>query len=215
MKRITDIIKSAEKNSLVNYDLQRDHSLSQSYPEGETAYFKKRIFELKQQIAKDTLIGQNWTEGYCSKDILTNDWIEKHTQIALKYMNETEVFKQLETFMYQYFQLLSYEKLLKDISEERNITTMYAFYYCMRHRVHPSERSDFEKAKGKAIKNIVVKHGLKSEKNFELAYNRFTDKKPSEILTPRRTPILTESLKLCKDDPDVLKEAEEFLKQAK
>lgn len=116
--KITGIIKDAEKQSWVNYDLQKDHSLSQAYPEGEQAYFKQRIFELKKQIAESTMIGQHWIENYCSNYILISDWINKHTQIALKYMNETEVWKQLKTFMYQYFQLLSYEDFIKGITEQ-------------------------------------------------------------------------------------------------
>ena len=127
--KITGIIKDAEKQSWVNYDLQKDHSLSQAYPEGEQAYFKQRIFELKKQIAESTMIGQHWIENYCSNDILISDWINKHTQIALKYMNETEVLKQLKTFMYQYFQLLSYEDFIKGITEQASPETVIDVEY--------------------------------------------------------------------------------------
>lgn len=193
MKRITDIIKSAEKNSLVNYDLQRDHSLSQSYPEGETAYFKRRIFELKQQIAEGTLIGRNWTEGYCSKDILTNDWIEKHTQIALKYMNETEVFKQLETFMYQYFNLLSYENLLQEEDKIKSELTL-------------EQRILIKVYEGKE----VIARGAEPSKEYQY-YIRYSDTKnriyvPGHVDTAKRAqnyysrrekiiPYLSESVK--------------------
>jgi len=126
-EKITEIIKAAEKNSWINYDLQKDHSLSLNAPEGEKPYLEQKYFDLKKQIASTTVIGQSWAENYFNDDIIESNWIQRHTEILLNHIDEKAAWEDLQLFMKQYFNLLSYEKFIKDLSidKKKTITTLY------------------------------------------------------------------------------------------
>ena len=117
--RITILIKVAK---IRNQDLRGEDSLSQSYPEGQTAYFKKRRFDLKVKMYEDSMIGKNWIDQHCKPvifnpedGIFNTDWIQGHTETFLnpKYkQNEDEVFRQLEIFINQCVLLEHYDYLI-------------------------------------------------------------------------------------------------------
>lgn len=113
-ERISEIVRSAQKKSLVDYDLQRDDALSLSFPGGKMAYFKKRIHELKLQISVDSGFGDLWVTNHCKSDILETGWIQKVAEILLKHMDEKTVYEQIEIFVMQFLQLSNYEKFIKD-----------------------------------------------------------------------------------------------------
>ena len=114
-EKIAEIIEAANKRKWVNYELQLDHSLSQDYPEGESAYFKRKIFELKKDIADQTMIGLHWIENYCKPDIFNSDWMQTHTEIFLKHADKKEeVWNQLKIFIDQRIQLGNYEAFVKE-----------------------------------------------------------------------------------------------------
>lgn len=121
-EKISEILESERKSHKFNSNLQREHSLSLSYPEGKIAYFKQRIFELKQQIADETMIGRAWCENWYNYDAIDINWMQKLTVILLKpkyKMNENEVWEQLQRFFKQFLQLLDYEFIIKEYESER------------------------------------------------------------------------------------------------
>lgn len=112
--KIADFIKAAEKRNWVNYELQGEKSLSLAYPGGEIAYFKQKIFDLKQQISDSSMIGNTWVINGCSYDIIEAGWIQKFIPIAINHMEETAVWNQLQIFLRQYFQLSNYENIVRE-----------------------------------------------------------------------------------------------------
>lgn len=133
-KKIAGLIESARSNMMADYDLIKNHSLSLAYPEGETAYFKQKIFELKQEISEKTVIGRDWTINGCDYDILKTDWIQRHTSIMLefstKYGSEDVIWEQLRLFLRQFFQLMKHEEILGELQPKiKYPDKFYAWYH--------------------------------------------------------------------------------------
>lgn len=118
-EKISEILESERKSHKFNSNLQREHSLSLSYPEGKTAYFKQRIFELKKQIADETMIGRAWCENWYNYDAIDINWMQKLTAIILDHSDETIVWKQLQRFFKQFLQLLDYEFIIKENESQK------------------------------------------------------------------------------------------------
>jgi len=125
--RIAEIKKAAEHNRL-NYEFVKDYRLSLVYPTGQIEWFKKRLFELQQQISKDTIFGDCWSGYNFNNNIFETDWIEKVINIAPKHMNEDEVWRQLVVFTRQYLNLLDYQDYIKK-NETKYAEKYYAWYH--------------------------------------------------------------------------------------
>ena len=116
-KKVEDIIESLIKSyrSNFNLELQREHSISLSYPGGKIAYFKKRKFELLEQITEESMIGNAWVTNGCNYNNIDTIWIQKHTAILIDYMDEITALDQLQIFFKQFLKLLDYENIIKEI----------------------------------------------------------------------------------------------------
>jgi len=124
-EKISEMIRIAKGSQFVNYcnsDIPAERSLALDSPEGETAYFKKKIFDLKVQINEQSLIGKNWISGYCQPDVFNSNWIQLNMEVLLNpeyKLNENEVFRQLKLFFDQYVLLSNYEKIIKEIEYKK------------------------------------------------------------------------------------------------
>ncbi len=120
-EKVAEMINAAKGSQFVNYcnsDIPAELSLAKDNLEGETNYFKKKIFDLKVQINDQSLIGKAWISGYCQPDIFDSGWIQLHTEVLLNpeyKFDENEAFRQLKLFLDQYVLLSNYEKIIKNI----------------------------------------------------------------------------------------------------
>ena len=164
-KKISEIIEIAQKNPEIDFDLMREQSLSLSFPAGKSAYFKQKIYELKQKISNKSMIGRDWVANGCSYNLLDTDWMQRHTAIALKYMVETEVWNQIQLFVNQYLKLLKYKDIITNESEHE-ITKSFPEYLIPDNRYELAERlkNEFKGKKGKNIAIMIL--ALKQTKNI-------------------------------------------------
>jgi len=199
-QKIAEIIEAAEKRKWVYSELQGERSLSMSYPEGETAYFKKKIFELKQQIRDQSLIGKYWIENLCKPDVFESDWMQKYTEILLNpklKWDENEAFRQLEIFIKQSIQLRNYENIIRENESQKlnnsskkeyvSLTRSRAFCIMIMYQngkipddiIESKEqlinlsRKEFPKQSGKTVYEALKLNGI---------YHNFEDQKIKYIL---------------------------------
>lgn len=214
-EKITEIIKAAEKNSWINYDLQKDHSLSLAAPESENVYLEKRLFALRQQIATDTVIGQSWAENYFNDNIIENGWIQKHTDILLKHIDEKAALEDLRLFMKQYFNLLSYEKFINEGKlDVKPFPSAWA--YCFSILSEMDSPQAIEHCKG-TKKEVIKKLALNNHfdpKSFEIAYNSLRDASQAEKTTSRRIPTIRKAIELFNENPEFSNDKTEGLIRA-
>jgi len=114
--KIIDLITDKHGRS-GNSDIYKEHALALSYPSGEIAYFKQRIFDLKKQIAVDSQFGKIWVENYCHYE---DTWIQACAEIALKQMNEKEVIQDIQKFVKPYHLLMKLESRILEIESFEN-----------------------------------------------------------------------------------------------
>jgi hypothetical protein len=113
IKKIAGIMEEVKKNLIIDSTLMREQTLSLKYPEGRTAYFKKKIFELQEQISKESFIGYAWV-SLGSVYAVDADWLQR--SMVHFYNKETGkiAWEALELFLRKYFQLLEYEEICKE-----------------------------------------------------------------------------------------------------
>lgn len=137
-KKIAGIIEEIKMNPIIDSYLVLELSLSLSYPEGKTAYFKKKIFELQEQISKESYIGYSWVSLGCVYAV-DPVWLQKCMTHFYKKETEKTAWEALELFLRKYFQLLDYEKICKEVhpvdyipengSEKKYPDKYYAWYH--------------------------------------------------------------------------------------
>lgn len=111
---IIELIKVAENSNKINPEIRKDHSFSESFPEGKIAYFKKRAHEIRKKIYDDTLIGRKWVEDKCQLDILQTDWMGRvMTVYANNRIMKYYAWGDLRIFVERILQLLLYEDIIK------------------------------------------------------------------------------------------------------
>ncbi|MEI6050060.1 MAG: hypothetical protein WCS03_14250 [Bacteroidota bacterium] len=117
----TEVVNAKNRLSIVR--ILREHELSKTFPEGRSAYFKKRIFEIKMEMTKYQ-ISDNWISNGCI-DIMHKDgfWIEEVIKVNLKDKPEGEVWQEVQLFLKQYFLLIEYEKIVKESESEKKTET--------------------------------------------------------------------------------------------
>lgn len=183
--KIAGLIESAKSNMITDYDLMKNHSLSLAYPEGKTAYFKQKIFELKQEISKRSVIGGDWAINGCDHDILKTDWIQKHTSIMLesltKYGSEDLIWEQLRLFLKQFFQLMKYEDILRELEPKIYPDKFYAWYHRILLAIGKAEQFT-PGAKQEIIDFGKRKYGTKGN-GFYQAYMEFDLNKRTSFVT--------------------------------
>lgn len=108
-EKISAIIDHIKKNPFLNLD----QSLSLSYPEVKSAYLKKKIFELKQQISVETYLGRDWVQNG-SVNVVDSDWLQRCMVNLYKKETEIVAWEGLELFLRKYFQLIVYEMIVKE-----------------------------------------------------------------------------------------------------
>jgi hypothetical protein len=118
-QKVTEVIESAKRRNLADYDFQMHHSLAQSYPDGEKAYFERETHELKKRMKDDTIFGYAWIVNYCPGNILESEWLYMCADSAIKHMDEGTMLKQLALFLDQYSRINYYQDCIKNTSTRK------------------------------------------------------------------------------------------------